>query len=201
VIVVRSSLQVVLGHPGELLGPPEVVGADHELAARIGNVALRPDQRAGVGLEFGVGRLVAPVRGDDRFRFTGIFSATDFSALPTCSSMLGGLLVRIDDARGQQRPEDLVSAGGENDNPVWPHRAVLFWPHPGAGAPRRSHYPQRLIPPTAQRRGRHPALRPSREQATIETAQPSNVRTARSWSGTDSQEPVAERRVAAADPA
>jgi hypothetical protein len=55
VVVDRSDLQVVFGHPEAFLDPPEVVvSVDDELGrrvAQVGGVALQPGQGAGFGLQ------------------------------------------------------------------------------------------------------------------------------------------------------
>src|SRR3954454_8632607 len=67
-----------------------VVGADHELRARVrqvGGVALPPGQRPGLGLQGAVDRLVGAQELDEPLRLTGTFPATARSALPICSSI------------------------------------------------------------------------------------------------------------------
>jgi hypothetical protein len=58
VVVDRSGLQVVLGHPEGLLDTPQlVIRVDDELradASEVGGVALQPGQAAGFGFQFPV---------------------------------------------------------------------------------------------------------------------------------------------------
>jgi hypothetical protein len=82
VVVDRSGLQVVLGHPEALLDAPQlVVGADDELwglAGEVGGVALDPGQGSGFGLQVTVdalgatGELDEPVPLDRRLPGDGL---------------------------------------------------------------------------------------------------------------------------------
>jgi hypothetical protein len=83
--------QVVLGHPERRLDREQpVVGADHELRARVrqvGDAALPPGQRAGLGLQGAVDRLVGAHELDEPVAFDRHLPPTARSALVTCSSI------------------------------------------------------------------------------------------------------------------
>jgi len=73
VVVDRAGGKVVLGHPERFLDLEQpVVGADHELRARlgqVGDVALEPGQRAGLGLQHPVHGLVGADELDESVAF------------------------------------------------------------------------------------------------------------------------------------